>query len=153
MPFCLFAYLLKIFIFVIVITHLNYVRPKISVMSIKFKTRIGSTYFVKSKQTKKGNTTYYLTKKEDNDRKAAIFLDSFVLPSKMAKLQENIKQFNAYMKIKLIEDGDYREFVLKRFCYRSSIDDWIFIDCDEEIKPLVENSLYHLGKESFYELM
>ncbi|MBI4646107.1 MAG: hypothetical protein HY738_05780 [Bacteroidia bacterium] len=36
-------------------------------MPIEFKNRVGNIYYIKDKKTKKNNTTYYLTKKLDND--------------------------------------------------------------------------------------
>jgi hypothetical protein len=50
-------------------------------------------------------------------------------------------------------DAEERLFVLERWCFRGSIDDWIFLDGPAPLSKLVGKYVGHLGKESFFELM
>jgi len=61
-------------------------------------------------------------------------------------------RFEEKMRIFVKETKNSRAFELQRYCYRSSIDDWITIDWDEKLENIVKK-LIHLGKESYYELM
>ncbi len=62
-----------------------------------------------------------------------------------------IKNYEARMKIiKVGEESD--RYAIQRYCYRGSIDDWITIGVSPRLNKLVEKYIYHLGKESYYEL-
>ena len=50
-------------------------------------------------------------------------------------------------------DADERLFMLQRWCFRGSIDDWIFLNGPAPLSKLVRKYVQHLGKESFFELM
>jgi len=193
-------------------------------MPFTFKTTKGKTYYLKSRITKKGNTTYYLTQKKDgeclkevpagyevfekydfgqayirkvkeshiepaeiaaiekelrqneslHDFKLDICGDeiriytkekgpttegSDLLKSFMATPQENLDairnrfvRYEERMRIILTQHKSEREFVFQRYCYRGSIDDWIVIDSGIDLEALAQKNLYHLGKESYYEL-
>jgi hypothetical protein len=56
------------------------------------------------------------------------------------------------MRVILTQHKSEREFVFQRYCYRGSIDDWIVIDSGSDLEALAQKNLYHLGKESYYEL-
>ncbi|MGK7878034.1 MAG: hypothetical protein AB4426_33420 [Xenococcaceae cyanobacterium] len=53
----------------------------------------------------------------------------------------------------VLEDAEIRKFVVERWCFRGSVDDWIPLDSSTDLKKLVKKYCRHLGKESFYELM
>lgn len=62
------------------------------------------------------------------------------------------KYYEAKMRFILI-DEEARTFVVERFCYLGSVDDWIDLDCSDDLSELVKEYVQHIGKESFYELM
>lgn len=189
-------------------------------MAKAFKSRVGKSYYIKPRKTKKGNTTYFLTTKVDETcldttpegyevyenysaqmlyirkKKASVFtsaevafireelnnnksIDGFELDIsgteiKIYQLEDKAKgepslfkfipkdrveiakaylmQYTENMRIKKVIKKDFQEFILMRYCYRGSIDDWIVVDAGEDLKELAENNLVHLGKESFYDL-
>ena len=46
-----------------------------------------------------------------------------------------------------------RTFVVHRWCFKGSIDDWIWLGGPAALPDLVRQYAQHLGKESFFELM
>ena len=52
----------------------------------------------------------------------------------------------------VLEDAKTREFVVQRWCFRGSVDDWISLGSSNHLDDLVKNYGCHLGKESFYDL-
>ncbi len=53
----------------------------------------------------------------------------------------------------ILDDEKKRTFVVNRYCFRGSIDDWINIGGPMHLKEASEAFLQHLGKDSFYELV
>lgn len=53
----------------------------------------------------------------------------------------------------VLDDIEDRTFIIQRWCFRGSIDDWITLDYSRDLKELVKKYGQHLGKESFYDLM
>ena len=53
----------------------------------------------------------------------------------------------------VLDDAKTRAFVVERWCFRGSVDDWIALDASTDLKALVKKYGFHLGKESFYDLM
>jgi hypothetical protein len=53
----------------------------------------------------------------------------------------------------ILEDEERRIFVVQRYCYRGSIDDWIYVGGSGKLEKLVQQYVKHLDKESFFELM
>lgn len=53
----------------------------------------------------------------------------------------------------VLEDEQTREFVVQRWCFLGSVDDWISLDSSTNLEDLVKRYVCHLGQESFYELM
>ncbi|MBW4472869.1 MAG: hypothetical protein KME45_21205 [Stenomitos rutilans HA7619-LM2] len=53
----------------------------------------------------------------------------------------------------VLEDVQIRTFVVERWCFLGSVDDWIALDRSTNLNALVKQYGQHLGKESFYELM
>ena len=60
--------------------------------------------------------------------------------------------YSKQMRFELV-DADERLFVVHRWCFRGSIDDWIFLNGPAPLSELVGEYVGHLGKESFFELM
>lgn len=52
----------------------------------------------------------------------------------------------------VLDDKEARTFVTERFCFKGSVDDWIFVDGPAELADQVSKYVKHLGRESFYEL-
>jgi hypothetical protein len=53
----------------------------------------------------------------------------------------------------VLQDEDKRIFVTRRYCFRSSVDDWIQIGLRGPLADLARQFVQHLGQESFYELI
>jgi hypothetical protein len=62
-----------------------------------------------------------------------------------------IKNYEARMKL-IKTDNETDRYAIQRFCYRGSIDDWITIGISTNLSKLAEKYIYHLGKESYFEL-
>ena len=60
--------------------------------------------------------------------------------------------YQALMRFILI-DADLREFDVQRYCFRGSIDDWIYLDSSYDLRMLARKYCIHLGEESFYDLI
>jgi len=71
-----------------------------------------------------------------------------------SKVQEVLSSFITYsptLRFILI-DKEKREFLVQRYCFLGSIDDWIDICEPGSLENLVSRYVKHLGQESFYEL-
>ena len=51
-----------------------------------------------------------------------------------------------------LDDETKRTFVIERYSFRGSIEDWIYIDGPDALDDLLDSYSKHLGKESFYDL-
>jgi hypothetical protein len=63
----------------------------------------------------------------------------------------SLDKYLGQMRFVLIDEKT-REFEAQRYCFRSSIDDWIKLDSSKDLKKLAKKCCYHLGKDSFYDL-
>ncbi len=193
-------------------------------MALQFINRQGKCYYIKSKPTKKGNTTYFMTKKEDedcleilpegyevfekpdtciifirqkkkskfgerelqfiekelkknetiddfrleitgntikifvagkedNDRLFELWDRPFYSGEKIKELRKRFMRFEERMRILKRSIGEANEYEFQRYCFRGSIDDWISIDGGENIQELAKENIYHLGKDSYYDLI
>jgi hypothetical protein len=52
----------------------------------------------------------------------------------------------------ILDDVESKVFRVERFCFRGSIDDWLFLDNSNNLESLAKKYIKHLGSESFYEL-
>jgi len=52
----------------------------------------------------------------------------------------------------ILEDKEKRTFVVNRYCFLGSIDDWIFIGGPGPLKEIGKDYIKHLGQESLFEL-
>ena len=52
----------------------------------------------------------------------------------------------------ILDDEKKRTFVVNRYCFRSSIDDWIDISSPKPLKDVSKEFIKHLDKESLFEL-
>ena len=77
------------------------------------------------------------------------------LGSDTAKMQETLLHSVTYspvMQFGLVDETT-REFGVERWCFRGSVDDWIQLDSNYDLKALVKKYAPLLGQESFYELI
>lgn len=59
--------------------------------------------------------------------------------------------FTAMLRFTL-EDKDERLFLAERYCFRGSVDDWIYLDGPSPLNELANKFIPHLGRESFFHL-
>ena len=71
-----------------------------------------------------------------------------------SRVENIIKSETTYAPIMkfILDDEKERTFVVNRYCFRGSIDDWIDIGAPMHLKEASKVFLEHLGKDSFYEL-
>lgn len=192
-------------------------------MAKEFKNSRNVAFYIKSKLTKKGNTTYFMTKKlnkecldeepqgfevfekpdsrtifirrrkpnkfglkgvniikkelERNkniadfkidvngdevkiytvdleDERDNVFVgglqDVLFSKSKMNVFRKAFQRFEERMRIKLMEKKEEREYLVYRYCYRGSVDDWIIIDAGENLADMTKN-LQLIGTEEYFE--
>lgn len=60
--------------------------------------------------------------------------------------------YSAMMRLTLT-DAEKRLWSVERFCFKGSVDDWIYLAGPDKLKPLAGKFLKHLGKDSFFDLM
>ncbi|MEJ6951381.1 hypothetical protein [Natronospora cellulosivora (SeqCode)] len=181
---------------------------------VKYENFIGDIYYLNKRKTKKGNLTYYFSKKKKDvvekipegyeiDEKAdgkvyliketpkiisgeekkiietsikkysnakyyrvyvkkgvitvylaqdnADSLMSFIGPFSDQKKLKKYLNYSSKMRFSLVDENT-RIFKVERYCYRGSIDDWIYLD-EGELKDLARVYCAHLGEDSFYDLI
>ena len=80
-----------------------------------------------------------------------IFMESAMFSrEKVAEITLKSASYSAMMRFTL-EDQESRDFLLERWCFRGSIDDWIKLDCND-LPTLVKKYVKHLNQESFFNL-
>ena len=80
-------------------------------------------------------------------------VDNLILNGPIPKsLMCKFKQYVTELRFVLV-DKEERTFEVERFCYKGSVDDWIFLDESKNLERLVKDYTQHLGKDSFYELV
>ena len=52
----------------------------------------------------------------------------------------------------ILEDEEERTFVVNRYCFLGSIDDWIYIGEPGPLKEIAKDHIKHLGQESLFEI-
>jgi len=193
-------------------------------MATAFKNSREVAFYIKSKKTKKGNTTYYMTKKLDGEclevepdgfevfekpdsrtmfirrRKPNKFglkginvikkelnknkdiadfkidvigdvvkvyttdlesgadnifsgglQDLLFSKGKMDLFRKAYQRYEERMRIKLVEKKNEKEYLVYRYCYRGSVDDWIIIDAGEDLGQLAKDNLKLIGTEEYFE--
>ncbi len=70
-------------------------------------------------------------------------------------VQSIVAESSHYMPILrfILEDEKDRQFIVQRYCFRGSIDDWIYIDGPDPLEKLAQHYIKHLGQESFFDLV
>lgn len=77
------------------------------------------------------------------------------MPLRMQAAKDSLIQTSDYTKMMrfFLMNPDERTFAVQRWCFRGSVDDWIWVGGPAPLPDLVRQYGHHLGKESFYELM
>ena len=52
----------------------------------------------------------------------------------------------------ILEDEEKRTFVVNRYCFLGSVDDWIYIGGPGSLKEIARDYIKHLGQESLFEI-
>jgi len=60
------------------------------------------------------------------------------------------QNYTAMLRFRLV-DKEERTFAAERFCFRGSIDDWIFLDGPDTLEKLIKRYVKLLGTESFFD--
>jgi len=101
---------------------------------------------------KKNSIVVFLPDQDPDFLKASLLrLAPFAGISELDKVFTEVSTYSPMMRFVLV-DKESREFIVERWCFRGSIDDWIFVDHSNDLAKLVEKYCKHLGKDSFYEL-
>jgi hypothetical protein len=91
----------------------------------------------------------------DVDEMLQIFGEGFpILPGAKEKLEEKrdrYTQFTPVMRF-ILENQETREYRAERWCYRGSIDDWIYAGHSGKIDKLAKKLTPKLGTDAFFEL-
>lgn len=100
-----------------------------------------------------GNRIVVYTTDSDLDSAAARLAKVFGCSlEKAAECIARTTNYDAELRFTLV-DADERLYTAERFCYRSSIDDWIWLDGPAPLESLARRLVPHLGKDSFFDLM
>ena len=75
-------------------------------------------------------------------------------PGIAGRLQVEMDRYTQYTPVMrfILEDAEGRAFVAQRWCYRGSIDDWIYAGHSGKIEVLAKKLAPKLGTDDFYEL-
>ena len=75
-------------------------------------------------------------------------------PEVAGRLQVEMDRYTQYTPVMrfILEDAEGRTFVAQRWCYRGSIDDWIYAGHSGKIDVLAKKLVPKLGTDDFYEL-
>jgi hypothetical protein len=90
---------------------------------------------------------------ESDHKRLEELFRSIAFPRKTdtADLLRTAATFSAVFRF-ILEDSEKRLFVAKRYCFKGSIDDWMYIAGPGELEDLTREYMKHLGQESFHEL-
>jgi hypothetical protein len=75
-------------------------------------------------------------------------------PEVAGRIQVEMDRYTQYTPVMrfILEDAEGRIFVAQRWCYRGSIDDWIYVSHSGKIEALAKKLVSKLGTDDFYEL-
>jgi hypothetical protein len=60
-------------------------------------------------------------------------------------------QYLAVMRF-VLEEKRVRHFTTERFCFKGSIDNWVYVGGPADLEDQVDKYIRHLGQDSFYDL-
>jgi len=80
-------------------------------------------------------------------------LHDFHQPKRLDTIEINQKScYYAPIMRFILDDEENKVFKVERYCFRGSIDDWLFLDASNDLESLAKKYIKHLGSESFYDL-
>lgn len=91
----------------------------------------------------------------DQDVEALVEITSSTYSADSPRVRNVIARSLSYTAMMqfVLEDIKTREFVVERWCFRGSVDDWIPLAYSLNLEELVRKYTIHLGEESFYDLI
>lgn len=98
------------------------------------------------------NITVYLCDQRIDDLMEAV---SLTAGKNSAQARASLVQSFTYSPMMqfVLSDPETREFVVERWCFRGSVDDWIQLDFSANLSALVDKYSRHLDRESFFDLI
>lgn len=96
--------------------------------------------------------TIHVADRNDIKRDALREIALFAGRTNIDDIMRNTRTYSALLRFILV-DKELRLFQTQRFCFRGSIDDWIYIGGVASLASLADQYVKHLGQDSFYELM
>jgi len=101
---------------------------------------------------KERTITVFLPDQDLEDLKAELHRFAFVSTEKLNDVFEKSLTYSPMLRFSL-ESEEQREFLLQRYCFLGSIDDWVYLESSSSLRDMVKKYCKHLGKESFFDLM
>ena len=101
---------------------------------------------------KERTMTVFLPDQDLEDLKAELQRFALISTEKLNDVFEKSLTYSPMLRFSL-ESEDQREFLVQRYCFLGSIDDWIYLESSSSLKDMVKKYCKHLGKESFFDLM
>ena len=101
---------------------------------------------------KERTITVFLPDQDLEDLKAELQRFAFVSTEKLNEIVEKSLTYSPMLRFSL-ESEDQREFLVQRYCFLGSIDDWVYLESSSSLRDMVKKYCKHLGKESFFDLM
>jgi hypothetical protein len=101
---------------------------------------------------KERTITVFLPDQDLEDLKAELQRFAFVSTEKLNDVFEKSLTYSPMLRFSL-ESEDQREFLVQRYCFLGSIDDWVYLESSSSLRDMVKKYCKHLGKESFFDLM
>ena len=90
----------------------------------------------------------------DVDRMMELFEGFPTLPNARERLEEDKERYSQFTPVMrfILDDQKTREYHAERWCYRGSIDDWIYAGHSGKIDKLAKKLIPKLGTDEFFEL-
>ena len=76
----------------------------------------------------------------------------FAIAMSLILLFEKYRRYESVLKFGK-EGKKSIEYTVKRFCYRSGVDDWIVLERSKDLNYLAQKYCYHIDKESLYNFL
>lgn len=101
---------------------------------------------------KERTMTVFLPNQDLEGLKAELQRFALISTEKLNDVFEKSLTYSPMLRFSL-ESEDQRKFLVQRYCFLGSIDDWIYLESSSSLKDMVKKYCKHLGKESFFDLM
>ena len=101
---------------------------------------------------RKRTMTVFLPDQDLEGLKAELQRFALISTEKLNDVFEKSLTYSPMLRFSL-ESEDQRGFLVQRYCFLGSIDDWIHLESSSSLKDMVKKYCRHLGKKSFFDLM